>query len=76
MRLVVYVQYMLHGKLGITLRGREALVAEQLLNGPQVRSFFQHVGAESVTQGVRVHIGRESFGHRDLLYNAPHAATG
>ena len=56
MCLVVHLQYMLHRKLGITLRSRQALVAEQFLNRAQVRAFFQHVRAEGMPQGMRMHI--------------------
>ena len=52
MRLIVDVHYVLDRKLGVALRGREALVTEQFLDGAQVRSFFQHVRAEGVTQSV------------------------
>ena len=58
----------------ITLSGREALVAEQFLNGAQIGSFFQHVRAESVPQRMRMHVGRKSFGDRDALDDASHTA--
>ena len=32
-------------------------MAEQFLNGAKVRAFFEHVRAEGVTQGVRMHVG-------------------
>lgn len=58
MGLIVDVQYMLHRKLCVTLGSGETLVAQHFLNGAQVRSFFQHVRAESVAQSVGVDIGR------------------
>ena len=58
MRLVVHRQDVLHGELGVALGGREPLVPERLLDGPQVGAFFEQVGAESVTQSVRMDVRR------------------
>ena len=70
MRLVIHAQQMLHRKLGVTLRGREALVPEHLLDSAQIGTFFEHVGAEGVPQRVRVNVGRQSF--RDCnFFNDP-----
>src|ERR1700758_2998676 len=76
MSLVVHLQHVFHRKLRITLCGSEPLVAEQLLDRTQIRSFFQHVRAECVTQGVRMNIRREPFGNRNLLDDTAHAAGG
>ena len=53
---VVHLGYLPHGELGVALRGGEALVAKQLLNGAQIGSLFQHVGSESMAKGMRMHI--------------------
>src|SRR5713101_3354697 len=65
---------MFHRELRITLGSREALVAEHLLDGAQVGAFFEHVGSESVAQGVRMNVGRESLGNGDFLDDPPYAA--
>ena len=44
-------------KLGIALSRREPFVAEQLLNGPQVRALLEHVRAEGMAQGVGMDLG-------------------
>ena len=46
MRLVVNVYPVLDRELRVALCGRQALMAEQVLDGAQVRSLFQHVGAD------------------------------
>ena len=76
MRLVVDVHDVLDRELGVALRGRQALVPEQFLDGAQVRSFFQHVGAEGVTQSMRMNLGRQSLGDCDSLDDAAYAAGG
>src|ERR1019366_9327522 len=76
MRPVVNLHHVLDRQLRVTLRGRETLVAEHLLDGAQVGAFFQHVRAEGMAQRVRMHVGRESARHRDLLHDAAHAARG
>ena len=58
MRLIVDVHYVLDRQLGVALCGRQALVTEQFLDGAQVRSFFEHVGAEGVTQSMRMNFWR------------------
>src|SRR6266567_7102718 len=76
MRLIVYRQQMLHRKLRVSLRGRESLMAEHLLDGAQVGAFLQHVRAERMAQSVRVHIRRQPSCHRHLLDNPANAARG
>src|ERR1700687_5980165 len=76
MRLVVDVHHVLDRELGVALRGRQPLMAEQFLDGAQVRSLFQHVGAEGVTESMRMNFWRQSFGNGDTLDNASDAAGG
>ena len=53
MRLVVHIHHMLHRQLRVSLRRRESLMTEHLLNRTQVRAFLQHVRAKCVAQRVR-----------------------
>ena len=76
MRLIVNLQHVLHRELRVALRGRQALVAEQLLNGAQVGAFFQHVRTESVAQRVRMNVRRKPFGDGNFLDDAADAARG
>ena len=39
--------------VGVDLRGEDGLVAEHLLDDPQVRPAFDEVGGEGVAEGVR-----------------------
>ena len=43
MGLVVHLEHVLDGELGVALGGGEALVAEHLLDGAQVRALGQQV---------------------------------
>ena len=76
MGLIVNLEHVLDGKLGVALGGGETLVAEHLLNRAQIGAFLQHVRAEGMPQGVRMDVRRQAFGHRDLLDDPPHAAGG
>ena len=76
MRLIVNLQHMLHRQLRVALRGREAFMAEQLLNRAQVGAFLQHVRAEGMAQSVRMHIRGKTFRDRNLLDDAADAARG
>ena len=76
MRLIVDLQHVLHGELRVALGGREALVAEEFLNGAQVCAFFQHVRAEGVAQSVRMHIGRKAFGDGDFFDDPADTSRG
>ena len=49
-------------ELRIALRRREPFVAEQLLDRPQIRAFFQHVGAEGMAQSVGMDLGGQALG--------------
>ena len=61
-------------ELRVALCGREALVAQQFLDGAQVGAFFQQVRAEGVAQCVWVHIRRQASKHSHALDDAAHAA--
>src|ERR1019366_4143286 len=74
MRLVVNVHHVLDRELRVALRRRQPLMPKQFLDGAQVRSLFQHVRAESVTQSMRMTLWRQSLGNRDALDDASHAA--
>src|SRR5579863_4473954 len=76
MRLIVYLKHMLHRQLGVALRGREAFVSKQFLNGAQIGALFQHVSAKGVAQRVGMNIGREALGDSDLLDDAADTARG
>ena len=56
MRVVVDVLKLSVGELCITLRGREAFVAKQLLDRAEVGAFFEQMGAEGVTQRMGVDV--------------------
>src|SRR5262249_2015630 len=60
--------------VGVALRGREARVAEQLLDGPQVRAAAEEVGGERVTEGVRARLGRRAAGDDVVCEEPRHAA--
>src|SRR5271165_6743670 len=51
---VVHLHHVLDRKLRIALRSGKPLVAEHLLDGAQVSALLQHVGAERMTQRVRM----------------------
>ena len=58
MAFVVDVLNLGDGELGVALGGREALVAEEFLDGAKVGTVFKHVGAEGVAEGVGVDVCR------------------
>src|ERR1700730_9801053 len=76
MRLIVDVHHVLDRELRVTLCGGQALMPEQFLDGAQVRSLFQHVRAEGMTECMRMNLGRQSLGDCDALDDAAHAARG
>src|ERR1019366_4018547 len=71
---VVNLHHMFDGELRVALGSREALMAEHLLDSSQVGAFLQHVRAEGMAQGMRMHVGRESARYGNLLHDAAHAA--
>lgn len=74
--LVIDLKQVFYRELSVTLRGRQSLVTKQFLNRAQVGAFFEHVGTESMAQGVGVDVGRESFGDGYFLDDPAHAAGG
>src|SRR5262245_55668342 len=60
MRLVVDFQHVIRTDMGIFLRCRKLLMAEQFLNGPQVGAVIQQVRGKGMSQRVRTGTGRES----------------
>src|ERR1700733_4402044 len=76
MRLIVDRHHVLDGELCVALRGGEALVPEEFLNGAQVGPFVEHVCAEGVAEGMRVHVGRKAFGDCNALDDAPNTPRG
>src|SRR3954453_22597006 len=73
---IVNLEHVPGRKLGIALRSGKALVTQQFLNGSQVRTLFQHVGAKRMTQSMRVHIRGETLGDGNFLDDASNAAGG
>jgi len=57
MRPVVDVHHVPDRKLRIALGGCQPFMSEQFLDRAQVRSFFEHVCAEGVTQRVGMNVG-------------------
>jgi hypothetical protein len=53
---VVDVHQLANRGVGVFLRGREGLVAEEFLNGAQVRPVGKKMGCEGVSEGVRVQV--------------------
>src|SRR5438045_7766667 len=76
MSTVVNFSYLLNGKLGVVLGGREPFMAEQFLNGAQISAFGEHVCAKGMTQRVRMNVWRQPFSHRNMLDDAAYAARG
>ena len=73
---LIHADQLFHGNVRIFLRCRQALVAQQFLDRPQVGAFFQHVRSEGMAECVRMNIRGEALGHRNSLYDAPHTARG
>ena len=44
--------------MGVELRGGETLVAQQLLNDPQIRSSLEQMGGVRVAKGVRMDVSQ------------------
>ena len=54
--------------MGVDLGGEDGLVAEHLLDGPEVRPAFDEVGGEGMAEGVRGNFLVDAGGHRLVLY--------
>ena len=59
--------------MGIALGGRKPGVAQNLLDRPQVRAFFQHVGSKRMTQRLWVDVGGQAMRQGKLLDDAAYA---
>src|SRR5437867_11300026 len=69
----VHLHHMLHGKLGIALCSRKALMAQQLLNSAQVGALLQHMGAECVPECMGMEVGRQPLGDCNCFYDTSYA---
>src|SRR6516164_4451420 len=72
MRLVIDVDQLLDGDLGVLLRGGEAGVAEHLLDSSQVSAFGQQVRGKSMPQGMGAYVNFGSEGTYVTLYQPIH----
>src|SRR5262249_14853216 len=61
--------------VGVALRGREARVAEQLLDGTQIGAATEQMGGESVQERGRARLGR-STARDDVVREEPRHAAG
>src|SRR5215831_8295006 len=64
------------GKVQVAAGRFQIGVAEQQLNGTQIRARFEKVGSEAVPEGVRVDALVESCPRGRLLHGVPHALGG
>ena len=60
--------------VGIDLRGGQAFVAEQFLDGPEVGAVVEHVGGETVPERVGTHAAGEAGDAGVLLQHPTHTA--
>src|ERR1700677_121679 len=60
-------------QLRVALRGGEALMAEQLLNGAQVGPLFEQMRSEGVAQRVRMHVSTKAAQDGNALDDAANA---
>src|ERR1700736_196531 len=56
MRFVVNLEKLADGRVGVSLRGGKRRMAQQLLNGAEVRSVCEQMCGESMPQRMRVQI--------------------
>ena len=68
MRLVIDVDQLLDGDLGVLLRGGEAGVAEHFLDSSQVSAFGQQVRGKSMPQGMGADVNLGSEGAHVTLH--------
>src|SRR5687768_5625554 len=71
MGFLVDVQYVTRVHMGVALGGREAGMAEQLLDGPEVGPALQQMGGKAVAEGVWA----QPAGDRHLLHAMGNDAT-
>ena len=56
MRAIVDADQLINREMRVSLGGRQAAVAKELLNRPKVGPPLQHVGGATMTQSVGVYI--------------------
>src|SRR6266850_3462313 len=71
--LAIGLQETLGGDVGVALRGGEGGVAEQLLDGAQVRPGVEEVRGEGMTQGVGRNFPLDGAGPDVPVHDPPHA---
>ena len=67
MCLVVDFPHVRKSDIDVCLRGRDIGMPHHFLQAPNVRTVLEHVGSETVTQGMRRDIGRDAGGVRITL---------
>ena len=72
MGLVVHLHELADGGVRVPLRGRKRAVAEQFLNGTEVRTVSKQVGGKGVTQRVRVHVPVNVQDRKSTRLNSSH----
>ena len=63
MSLVIHPLNLTNSQLGITLRSRQSLVPQHLLDGAQIGPFLQHMRSKRVTERMR----RQRRMHADIV---------
>ena len=71
MRAIVDPDKLVNREMSVSLGGRQAAVAEKLLNRPKVGPPLQHVGSATMTQNVGVHLNDPNLASHSV---APSAA--
>jgi hypothetical protein len=71
---VIDLQEMTGGKLGITLGGGEAFVAQKFLDGAQIRTFLEQMCTKRMTQSVGVNVGWKATGDCNPFHDTAHTA--
>ena len=65
-----------HGHMGVFLRRGQTLVAEQFLDGAQVRARTKHMGRKGVSESVRMNFQFLRKPADMMVDNMPDAAAG
>ena len=73
-RAIIALRQMLEIQMGIDLRGGKTLMAEQLLDRPQVAAGFKQMGGEGVAQQVGMDMLGQALRDGALGQDALHAA--